>query len=168
MIKLLRLVVIPALLVGGVALSLPAAVAVESADSAGASAAAEGANPHIYGTWAIQDNRLHIKIEPCGEELCGHIVALPSHEEPEQVRDVNNPDADLRSRKLMGLRIMEGFKPQDEDTWQGGTIYRPDNGDTLGDFIFTYRMDLASPDRLVLRACAGQCFDSKRIWRRVN
>ncbi|MEL7368501.1 MAG: DUF2147 domain-containing protein [Myxococcota bacterium] len=47
-------------------------------------------------------------------------------------RDIKNPDPKLRDRKLLGAKILWGFKPDnDEKTkWVDGQIYDPDNGKT--------------------------------------
>jgi uncharacterized protein (DUF2147 family) len=44
--------------------------------------------------------------------------------------DRENPDATLRTRKIVGLVLMSGFVFDGKGTWQKGTIYDPDNGKT--------------------------------------
>jgi len=41
--------------------------------------------------------------------------------------DVNNPDRRLRSRRLVGLQILSGFKKQGIN-WKRGTVYDPKSG----------------------------------------
>jgi uncharacterized protein (DUF2147 family) len=43
--------------------------------------------------------------------------------------DINNSDAKLRTRPVMGLLILKGFK-KDGDVYEDGTIYDPKNGKT--------------------------------------
>ena len=43
--------------------------------------------------------------------------------------DVNNPDKEKRTRKTLGLNILNNFT-FDKGTWENGTIYDPKNGKT--------------------------------------
>jgi uncharacterized protein (DUF2147 family) len=43
-------------------------------------------------------------------------------------KDINNPNAALRNRLLIGLVIMKNTNANDSGEWSGGTIYDPDNG----------------------------------------
>lgn len=44
--------------------------------------------------------------------------------------DVNNPDKEKRTRKTLGLNILNDFTFDGDDTWENGTIYDPKNGKT--------------------------------------
>ena len=46
--------------------------------------------------------------------------------------DELNPNEELRSRKRLGLKIMEGFIFKGKNTWEDGRIYKPTNGKTYG------------------------------------
>jgi hypothetical protein len=64
-------------------------------------------------------------------------VTLSNFHEPlptvaAQLQDVHNPDKSLRSRDVLGLAILDGFKYRAESgTWTGGTIYGIHKGKTL-------------------------------------
>ena len=77
---------------------------------------------------------------------------------------------------MLGLRIVNGFRqahphlPIDQETrWVGGFIYNPDTGDTLGDSIFSYQMELVTTDTLTigLQDCWLSCPEN-RTWQRVH
>ena len=44
--------------------------------------------------------------------------------------DINNSNAKLRTRPVMGLLILRGFEKDGDDEYDGGTIYDPKNGKT--------------------------------------
>ena len=46
--------------------------------------------------------------------------------------DKENPDENLRSRKRMGLKIMQDFVYKGDNVWEDGKIYKPSNGKTYG------------------------------------
>ncbi len=100
-----------------------------------------------------------IEIRPCGKAACGRIVKVLDPEAP--VNDVNNPDRALRGRKLVGIRVLSGFKP-DGDRWKDGEAYDPKGGRTV-----RARMSLASPDRLDVTGCVLIVCRTKH-WTRVG
>jgi uncharacterized protein (DUF2147 family) len=86
------------------------------------------------GLWATEGAKGQVRIEPCGEKLCGKIVALaePNNAEGQPKRDRNNPDESLRERPIVGLPILRDFVPEKDEAnkWSGGTIYDPEAGKT--------------------------------------
>jgi uncharacterized protein (DUF2147 family) len=63
----------------------------------------------------------------------GEIVWLkdPLEDDGSIKLDKENPDASLRSRKIMGLRILKDFTfDERRNEWSGGTIYSPKTGKT--------------------------------------
>jgi uncharacterized protein (DUF2147 family) len=95
-------------------------------------AAAFGFSP--YGLWQDETGRATVRVEPCGKELCGRVAALrePLDREGRPKVDYKNPDPALRSRPVMGLTVMYGFKPDGAapGRWVNGTIYDADSGNT--------------------------------------
>ena len=146
------------------------------AASAGPGGGALGQSPssQVFGLWLDPSIGAQVRLVPCGDGLCGDLVRLPA-EAPRT--DVNNPDPGLRGRPLLGLRIVENFRPAGDGLWDGGgmqgarpgRIYLPANGDTLGDDANTYRIKLTGPDRLSIgiKDCLLTC-GMNRIWRRVD
>ncbi len=94
-------------------------------------ARAEGAADEIIGLWLTGEERSTVEIYKEGDTLCGKIVALkePLDESGKPKVDRHNPDPALRSRPLLGLQLIWGFRHK-KDSWTGGRIYDPDSGKT--------------------------------------
>ncbi len=95
------------------------------------------------GTWRHPDSS-QIKFYSCGGGLCAKIVKATNPGE----RDVNNPDAAKRNRKVQGLVIMSGAKKVSNNNWRG-KLYNPDDGST-----YTGKVILLSNKELKLQGCA--------------
>ena len=89
-------------------------------------AAPATAQSNIFGNWLTEDNRAVIAISRCGEAVCGRIARILVEAEAGQ-RDINNPNPNLRSRKLKGTRIQTGFR-FDRGQYRHGQVYDPENG----------------------------------------
>jgi uncharacterized protein (DUF2147 family) len=88
----------------------------------------------ISGVWLTQDDRGGIEIRPCGAERCGYIVWTGHRKDQkgDAATDRNNPDPDLRSRRICGLQIISGLKPEADGGWGRGRVYNPETGKTYG------------------------------------
>jgi uncharacterized protein (DUF2147 family) len=103
--------------------------------------------------------------------LVGVIVALEEpkfaadHERAGQPKvDLENPDASLRERPIVGLRILSGFTYDGDGRWSGGTIYDPANGKT-----YKSRLTHAGADTLDVRGYVGvPLFGRSTTWKRVD
>ncbi len=78
--------------------------------------------------------------------------------------DVLNPDPSLRSRPIQGLKLIEGFKPQDSNVWADATIYNPEDGKT-----YTCKATLSKDGRtLKVRGYVGvPMLGRTQTWTRV-
>lgn len=106
--------------------------------------AAAGPADEVLGLWLTQSGNGVVEIARCGESLCGRIVGGRGER-----FDVRNRDRALRTRELMGLVILSGFRETSEG-WSGGRIYNPEDGGA-------YRSELA-PGRggtLRVTGCVG-------------
>jgi uncharacterized protein (DUF2147 family) len=92
----------------------------------GTSAAAH-ATPMVTGNWIIADRSAVITVDHCGAGLCGRISKALIHKPNYPQTDVHNPNPALRSRPLIGLQILSGFRAR-EDKWDQGIIYDPESG----------------------------------------
>jgi uncharacterized protein (DUF2147 family) len=125
----------------------------------------------VVGTWRTADGRALIEIYSCGAKICGRVAWLREPNFPADDReglagkpriDRYNPNAELRNRRVLGLRIMEGFMRMGDNRWEQGTIYNADTGRT-----YRSRMTLLSPDRLDLHGYIGiPLFGKSSIWTR--
>ncbi len=79
--------------------------------------------------------------------------------------DLKNPDPDLRSRPVLGMMILSGFrfKPGKKWPWTAGTIYDPENGHT-----YSARMRLEENDTLRIKGFVLiPLFGRSTIWTRA-
>ena len=83
-----------------------------------ASAPLAAAEP-VAGSWVTATKDGVVRIVPCGTALCGTLARfLVVPPQGADQRDVHNPDARLRSRKLLGMPILTGFR-EDGSIWRG-------------------------------------------------
>jgi uncharacterized protein (DUF2147 family) len=120
------------------------------------------------GTWVTEKGGAHIQIKDCGGTLCGTIVWLknPHDKDGKDSVDSNNPEASLRSRKIMGLPLLNGFLPDSSDSkvWSGGTIYDPDSGKT-----YSCKLTLQDDGKMRVRGYVGiSLLGQTQIWTRAN
>jgi len=118
------------------------------------------------GLWYAEGGAAQVVVEPCGDALCGRVVWLrsPYDENGCTVSDQYNPDASLRGRSMIGIRLLDGLKPVAEGRWDGGTIYDPTSGRT-------YRCTAAlhGSDRLLVRGYLGfHLLGRTTTWIRVG
>jgi uncharacterized protein (DUF2147 family) len=88
--------------------------------------------PTPVGVWLHDNKRIEIEITPCGEKLCGKLVWFkwPNDAQGLPLVDLNNPDAAMRVRPLLGLVVLDGLRRTGANTWEDGNIYNPDDGAT--------------------------------------
>lgn len=109
-------------------------------------ATAAHAAPRLTGTWAEEGPPTVIRFEPCGRATCAVIVGSQFIDADADARDVDNPDPRLRTRKLKGLRIVDGLRPAGRG-W-AGRIYIPSKGKT-----WPLRVEPAADGTLTLVIC---------------
>lgn len=85
----------------------------------------------VIGKWKLEDGSAIVEVYKQGDVFNGKIVWLQNPTEPDGTPavDNNNPDAKLRSRKLIGLNMLSNLK-KDGGEYTGGSIYDPGNGKT--------------------------------------
>jgi uncharacterized protein (DUF2147 family) len=93
---------------------------------------AESGADRLLGLWEVGSGKARVKISKYGEKYMGKIVWLkdPLNAEGKPKVDKNNPEESKRSVPLLGYVNMLGFVYKEENTWEEGTIYDPENGST--------------------------------------
>lgn len=89
--------------------------------------ASHAAEP-VTGRWVTEGGKALVEIAPCGKTLCGKIARVLRPVPGKPQNDVNNPDARLRDRPIVGLSILTGFTAAGAE-WKG-SIYDPERGKT--------------------------------------
>lgn len=116
----------------------------------------------VEGEWLTQSGSGKVRIAPCPnqlERLCGQITWLRRPEDA-KAKDANNPDPALRTRTILGLPMLWGFKQAGAGRWSGGKIYDPEAGKTY-DSKLSIRPDGAlKVEGCILMVCQAQ------TWRR--
>ena len=124
----------------------------------------------ILGSWRTENDESKVEIFRCAAKVCGKIVWLkrPLYTDNSEgaigtpIIDRYNPDPALRSRPVLGMRVLDGFRPLGDDTWGKGTCYDPKSGKT-----YRGKFHLAAPDRLELRGYLGiPLFGRSSVWTR--
>lgn len=99
------------------------------------------------GLWQTPTNGGQVRIERCGQALCGVLVTSSHIRADPNVRDARNKDESLRTRPLRGLRMLSGFTGGPTE-WRGGSVYNPEDGGTYRGTI-----TLTNDNTLRLRGC---------------
>ena len=120
------------------------------------------ASPGIFGVWATQKNHGRVLIEPCGAAICGRVIDGDQLRANPDQADIHNPDLDKRTRRVMGLLILDGYHGGPLE-WRGGSVYDPQTGDESHRSTLT----LVSPDTLEVRGCR-LFFCRSETWSRAN
>jgi uncharacterized protein (DUF2147 family) len=125
-----------------------------------AASAASAAEP-IAGRWVTEERDAVVEIEPCGSTWCGRIARflVPPPDGLDQ-RDINNPVARLRTRKLLSLPVLSQFR--EEDTLWRGRIYDPKSGKSYRSVIRR-----TGTNTIEVRGCIGP-FCQAQVWRKAR
>jgi uncharacterized protein (DUF2147 family) len=110
----------------------------------------------IEGVWMRPNGEAKMKIEPCGDAVCGVLVWL---KEPK--KDVNNPDPSKRDRPLLGSTMLYDLKLSDEPGVWKGRLYDAENGKT-------YKGEVHLVDgKLDMKGCVAFFCDDEK-WTRAS
>lgn len=103
------------------------------------------------GEWWTPGFNARVRIEPCGDAVCGRIVWLWD-ETPKGVAD----------KSPLGRLVIDRMQAAEPGFWRAGRLYNPEDGrDYKGS------LQLQAPDRLVVDGCV-LFFCQTQIWRRVD
>jgi uncharacterized protein (DUF2147 family) len=119
----------------------------------------------IAGVWMSDDGQGAVEIERCGDKRCGHLVWLktPLDKAGHPMRDANNPDPAARQRPLCGAEIIKDAAPQRDGSWDGGSIYDPEEGK-----VYSVMLKPKSNDRLEVTGYLGiKALSESMIWTRA-
>ncbi len=91
----------------------------------------------IIGQWLMPDKMGTLEIYKCKNLFCGKIIEMEQKaENGGPLLDVENPVDSLKSRPVVGLQVMSGYKYAGENKWTDGNFYIPKKGkEASPDFI---------------------------------
>ena len=117
------------------------------------------------GVWLSADGRVKVRVTECQGALCGRVIWLKEPNDPQTGAprtDKLNPDASKRDRRMIGLNVVQGLKPQGENKW-AGPIYNADEGKS-------YHVDatLVSARKIALKGCMLGVLCKVQTWTRVD
>ncbi len=121
------------------------------------------------GVWLNEEKDGRIEIYAQGELLYGKVVWVhpsrvldPKTGKPQL--DAENPNPALRSRPVLGLVIMQRFRPSKPGLWEDGEIYDPNDGKT-----YSCLMRMMQPNVLDIRGYVGFSWLGRTTrWTRVQ
>ncbi len=164
------------LLVSASVLSLSGVALAQTPNHAMSTTAKVKSNPAnaVLGLWTTPNDKSRVRIYKAADgSYQGRIVWLKKPDYPADFHnkslagkpkvDIHNPKKNLRSRPVMGMDVLTGFKysPSNHD-WRKGKCYDPDDGKT-----YTCRMWLKSHDTLMVRGYVW-IFHKTQTWHRYN
>jgi uncharacterized protein (DUF2147 family) len=121
------------------------------------------AGPGVTGLWKTPvEGGSTVRIEFCGEEICGRAVSSPRLVAFPDQRDVLNRDATLRDRPIKGLLLLK-LRSLGPSRWGDGWVYDPRNGRT-----YKGTAELKSDGRLLLQGCIVAPLCQTQTWTRVK
>jgi uncharacterized protein (DUF2147 family) len=136
----------------------PNAVAAIAPPQAAVSAI-EASEPSPVGEWLVEDGEASIRIEECGNNLCGVVSGAKNWNET----DSKNPNPELRNRPIIGMPILLDMKPAKSNRWEG-LAYNSKNGQT-----YTANISLNNSQSLRVEGCVfGGFLCGGQNWTRVN
>ena len=138
--------------------------------------AASAQQPSVMGTWLTASGKAQVRIGPCPNPangpICGFVVGLIEPKGPDGVvvspdvaTDYRNADPALRSRKIIGMPLIWGFrKTSDPNVFEDGQIYNGENGK-----IYSANISLQPDGKLRLRGYVGSpILGETQLWTRVS
>lgn len=97
--------------------------------------AAQAAGDPVFGDWMTVGAAAKVRVAPCVGNpalACGTLLWLQDGKDPAGApkHDANNPDPALRSRPLVGVKLISDLKRDAPGAWKDGKIYVPETGRT--------------------------------------
>ncbi len=120
----------------------------------------------IVGVWVTGSGKAHVKIDKVGNYYFGRVVWLkePLNELGKPKLDKNNEDVTKRNKAIMGMQLVGGFEWKNDNLWENGNIYDPENGKT-----YKCKIDLENLNTMNVRGFIGiSIFGRTDIWKRVK
>lgn len=107
------------------------------------------------GVWRNPRNTVHIRIQPCGRDMCGTVV-WASARARQKARAAGTPN-------LIGAQLFRQLRREDASSW-AGRVFVPDIQRTVPG-----RLRVRGPNAVEARGCvAGGLICRSQTWTRVS
>ncbi|MBB2144388.1 DUF2147 domain-containing protein [Pedobacter sp. LMG 31464] len=119
----------------------------------------------ILGKWLNPSGEGQVEIYKKADKYSGKLVWIkdPNDDKGKPKMDIKNPNANLRSRPVMGLEILKNFAFED-GKWTDGTIYDPKTGKT-----YSCNLSIKENGELNIRGYIGiSLIGRSESWKRVK
>jgi uncharacterized protein (DUF2147 family) len=129
-----------------------ALIALTMVAGSGAEAASAG---QPTGIWRNPKNSVHIRVQPCGQNVCGTVV-WANDRAREKARKAGTPN-------LIGKQLFQEFRPDGPGSW-GGRVFVPDLQRTVSGKLRTQ-----GPNSVVASGCLlGRFLCKSQTWTRIS
>jgi uncharacterized protein (DUF2147 family) len=120
-------------------------------------ARASDVSPGVVGLWRTAGDEGLVRIEACGQAICGRAVG-----DPPPPTNVRNRNPEPHDQAVDGQLIMK-LKPLGPGQWGDGWIHNPDTGKT-----YKASITLTPDGRLRLRGCLVVPLCRTQTWTRAS
>jgi uncharacterized protein (DUF2147 family) len=109
----------------------------------------------VAGEWRNEKNTVHIRTQPCGDQVCGTVSWANEKAEADARRG--------GTQQLRGTQIFRGFRAVGDGSYKG-RVFVPDLNAT-----FSGRLTVTADDKLLGKGCLiGGFFCKTTTWTRVK
>lgn len=119
----------------------------------------------ILGVWLTEGGKSKVEVVKKDGKYTGTIIWLkdPNREDGTIKLDRNNENEKLQTRKILGINVIKDFE-WDDDEYEDGTIYDPENGKTYS-CVITF----SDKNTLDVRGYIGfSLIGRTSVWTRVK
>jgi uncharacterized protein (DUF2147 family) len=107
------------------------------------------------GVWRNPRNSVHVRIQPCGRNICGTVVWASARAQ-QKARDAGTPN-------LIGAQLFRQFQAERGSSW-GGRVFVPDLARTVSGTL-----QVRGPNAVVASGCLlGRMMCRSQTWTRVS
>ena len=118
----------------------------------------------VAGKWLTEGGKSHVQLVSQGSSLKGTLVWLKEPlRDGKPKTDLQNPNAGLKMRPLIGLTLLQGFVFKNGQ-WQEGKIYNPEDGKEYACTLTLKNADTLEVRGYVLNPVLGKT----QIWKRIK
>lgn len=119
----------------------------------------------VMGHWYTEEKKAIVKVYPCEDSFCGKIIWISKkNEDGSPLRDINNPESELRKRTIVGTNILQNLEFTGDGKYEDGEIYDPESGKS-----YSCLVRLQEDDQLEVRGFVGfSLIGRSTIWTRAE